>query len=718
MIMQPSTNESILKKNLKSLSVFNISVGERISNEFLPTVSKTSESPVLSSDSVDKSGSSSASSRSESSDSTGHPGSLPTSRISTPSLEIKTSKTGYPVLTADGIALHSLIDPITEAKRLLEGLKKEDEERVFLFFGAGIGYVIQESLKFKKLTAVWMEVEPRIIRYALSIFDYSEFLESGRLRILLAPILEQDLYAAFRGISGFPISFIPHRGSNQWKKDSYEELRLMSEGFFHKKDVNISTLTRFEKIWTRNFISNLPELAQMQPVGSLFGLCKGKVDVLVCGAGPSLILSLDDIRTYRKNLILIAVDTALTILWNAGIDPDLFFSVDPQALNTKYLEGYNGNAKIVFDPTSSYHSLRLPGKFKKGFFTSSPFPLVKILSSKPEEEIGVVDFGGSVSTNATSLAEKMEAKNILLVGQDLSFPGKLAHCKGAVLEERLNHIESRKLRREYHNHKQMTALPIKRTKSIRGEEIQTNEKLLIFKRWFEEHPKKNPWFNLGKDGVILEGIPNADFSEYMQKNECDLEFVRLTRDKIHKISDTFGFDPPVRESIPEKKRDYVSVENKIESEFPIKNTIIKKNRFNTQEKILSELKTLFEQLKGFSEKVTRGRILSARLYSQVQAEDKFKDQILEHLKEMDHIDEEVSSRKGLTEILGMSIQRTVLMITEGYEGGLNLEEKKNERLGIAKKSLLLYQGLEDACKLHSKLIGKAITRLSRTTDSY
>ncbi|EMO85407.1 PF01973 family protein [Leptospira santarosai str. AIM] len=627
------------------------------------------------------------------------------------SMEIKTSKTGHPVLIADGIALHSLIDPITESKRLLVGLKKEDEERVFLFFGAGIGYVVQESLKFKNLIAVWMEAEPAVIRYALSLFDYSEFLESGRLRILLAPILEDDLYAAFRGISGFPISFIPHRGSNQWKKDSYQELRLISEGFFHKKDVNISTLVRFEKIWTRNFIFNLPELARMQPIGSLFGLCKGKADILVCGAGPSLILSLEDIRTYRKNLILIAVDTALTVLWNAGIDPDLFFSVDPQALNTKYLEGYNGNAKIVFDPTSSYHSLRLPGKFKKGFFTSSPFPLIKILSSKPEEEIGAVDFGGSVSTNSVSLAEKMEARNILLVGQDLSFPNKLAHCKGAVLEERLNHIESRKLRREYHNHKQMTALPVKRTRSIRGEEIRTNEKLLIFKKWFEEHPKKNPWFNFGKDGVILEGIPNADFSEYMQKKECDLEFVRSIKYKIHNIANVFEFDSPEKESAFEGKSDRVSAGYKVESEVSIQNTTVGKTPSNTQERILSELKVLFEQLKGFSEKVTRGRILSARLYSQIQAEDKFKDQILKHLKEMDRIDEEVSSRKGLTEILGMSIQRTVLMITEGYEGGLSLEEKKNERLGIAKKSLLLYQGLEDACKLHSKLIGKTITIL-------
>ncbi|TGL73649.1 motility associated factor glycosyltransferase family protein [Leptospira yasudae] len=610
-------------------------------------------------------------------------------RIGASSMEIKTSKTGLPVLIVDGIALHSLMDPITESKRLLDGLKKEDEERVFLFFGAGIGYVVRESLHFKNVTSVWMEAEPDVLRYALSCFDYSPFLESGKLRILLTPILEQDLYAAFRGISGFPISFIPHRGSNQWKKDSYEELRFISEGFFHKKDVNISTLTRFERIWTRNFISNLPELSRMQPIRSLFGICKGKTDILVCGAGPSLILSLNEIRTYRNNFLLIAVDTALMVLWNAGIDPDLVFSVDPQALNAKYLEGYEGNAKIVFDPTSSYHTLRLPGTFKKGYFTSSPFPLIKILSSKPEDEIGAIDFGGSVSTNAVSLAEKMEARNILLIGQDLSFPDRLAHCKGAVLEERLNHIESRKLRREFHNHKQMTALPVKRAQSIRGGEIRTNEKLLIFKKWFEEHPKRNPWFNFGKDGVVLEGIPNADLSKYMQETECDLSFVRAVRGLIGRIA-----------------------EGKDETDATAAGADSTVTRIDLQKRILTELKVLFGQLKGFSEKVTRGRILSDRLYSQIRAEDKFKDQILKNLKEMDQIDEEVSSRKGLTEILGMSIQRTVLMITEGYEGGLTLEEKKNERLGVAKKSLLLYQGLEEACKLHSKQIGKAIARIS------
>ncbi|WP_125179646.1 6-hydroxymethylpterin diphosphokinase MptE-like protein, partial [Leptospira ellisii] len=356
----------------------------------------------------------------------------------------------------------------------------------------------------------------------------------------------------------------------------------------------------------------------------------------------------------------------------------------PQALNSKYLEGYDGEARMVFDPTSSYHTLRLPGNFKKGYYTSSPFPLIRILSKIPEEEIGIVDFGGSVSTNAVSLAEKMNARNLLLVGQDLSFPSKLAHCKGAVLEERLNHLESRKFRREYHNHKQMTALPAKYAASLNGGTLRTNEKLLIFKKWFEEHPKRTAWYNLGKEGARLEGIPSVTADQYIQKHEFDLSFVGSVRDRIGKVAD--GSEIGFSES--------GSVSGG-----------------NFSRTILTELRNLSHELKGFSEKVSRGRILSDRLYSQVKAEDRFKDQILKNLKEMDAIDEEVSARKGLTEILGMSIQRTVLMITEGYEGGLTLEEKKNERLGIAKKSLLLYRGLEEACKLHSKLITKTIERM-------
>ena len=78
---------------------------------------------------------------------------------------------------------------------------------------------------------------------------------------------------------------------------------------------------------------------------------------------------------------------------------------------------------------------------------------------------------------------------------------------------------------------------------------------------------------------------------------------------------------------------------------------------------------------------------------------------------MEKIDEQVSSKKGISEIIGLGVQRVILMITEGYDMNLSISEKKNSSLGVARKSILLYQGLYDATKLIIKTLKKSIIRV-------
>ncbi|TGK11445.1 DUF115 domain-containing protein [Leptospira fletcheri] len=580
---------------------------------------------------------------------------------------------GQPSLRMDSTILHSAREPYTEAVRQLASLKKGDEDRVFLFFGAGLGYSILHALEFEKIVCVWMEPFPGILKRAFSLRDFSEALENRRLRILLPPFDETSFYDCFKGISGLPISFIPHRGSLQWKPEDYQEPRFLAETFFHKKDVNTATLTRFEKIWTGNFLRNLPEILDLHPIHSIFEICDSRIDIVVCGAGPTLSESLDSLKEHREKFVLIAVDTALTVLQKAGIDPDLVFSVDPQPLNSKYLEGYQGQASFVFDPTTTYHSLRMRISMEGGFFTSSPFPWIKLIESRLPEGIGSLDFGGSVSTNACSLAEKMGARSILLVGQDLSFPHTLAHCKGAVLEERLNFLESRKFRREKHNHKQMTALPARWVESETGETLRTNAKLLIFKKWFEERKKNIPWRNLGKNGARLEGIPFSELSDWFLQNPPEESLIKRIREKIKGI----------RKSIP--------------------------TQIHTE--ILSDLNGVLNELVEFSKDVVSGENLSRKIYALISAGAKDREGIQRALREIDGIDERVASKKGLTEFLGASLQRTILSITEGYETELTLEEKKNEQLAVAKKSVLLYEGLRTATDMNIRLLKRSVLRI-------
>ena len=589
---------------------------------------------------------------------------------------LEKTKSGLENLLIDGIYFHSKHDPTVEAKRFLDGLKKSDEKKVYIFFGAGLGYVIRETLKVTNVQVIWMECYSEILKAALSIQDYSQVIESGKLKILLKPFTEDSLFSAFKGISVLPVTFIPHRPSISWKESEYMECKYICEKFFQKKDVNIATLSRFEKIWTRNLIQNFPDIYNLAPVSLLFGVAQN-LPIVVSGAGPSLYESLDDIKNYRDQFILIAVDTALHILYGAGIDPDLIFSVDPQALNSSYLEGYNGSGYIVFDPTSSYHTLRLSEKFQKGFFTGSPFPLLQIYTKHLNLEAGDIPFGGSVSTNAVSLAELMGASNVYFVGQDLAFTGGYAHCKGAILEERLNFKESRYFRREKHNYKQLTALPKLTSIGYDGEKYHSNEKMQIFQKWFSDRAEGKNWINLSTRGSKIVGVPRKNFSEIFEiKNQDEISKIKITKQKIKDLTKN-----------PSKS--YLNMDS-----------------------FLSDTDEMILAISKFITTLKKGKYLAEKIYSLIQKKGNNAKEINDSLNLMNLIDEEVSSKKNINEIIGMSVQRTILTITEGYETNLSLEEKKNPHLGVAKKSILLYTGLYEGARLIQRLLQKANRRIS------
>ena len=129
-----------------------------------------------------------------------------------------------------------------------------------------------------------------------------------------------------------------------------------------------------------------------------------------------------------------------------------------------------------------------------------------------KDEIGELDFGGSVSTNAASLADKMQGR-VYLLGQDLAFTDGFAHAKGAVLEERLNYTESRFKRRELHNYRQIHYLPPVRVRGLKGEIHTANEKLQIFNKWFSDKSADHDWTNLTSSGAEIKGMKYASFEE-------------------------------------------------------------------------------------------------------------------------------------------------------------------------------------------------------------
>jgi hypothetical protein len=199
----------------------------------------------------------------------------------------------------------------------------------------------------------------------------------------------------------------------------------------------------------------------------------------------------------------------------------------------------------------------------------------------------------------------------------------------------------------------------------------------IFQKWFGDRAEGRNWINLSPKGAKITGVPRKTFPESFDNTTAELlRRVQFTKEAIRNLT-----------QIASKK------------DFDL-------------EAFLKDTDGMLSELNQFTTTLKKGKQLAEKIYSLIQKKGNTAKEINELLTQMNQIDEEVSSKKNLNEVIGMSVQRTILTITEGYETNLSLDEKKNPHLGVAKKSILLYTGLYEGASLIKRLLKKTSMRLS------
>lgn len=151
---------------------------------------------------------------------------------------------------------------------------------------------------------------------------------------------------------------------------------------------------------------------------------------IVVGAGPSLNAALPLLQTTEVPII--ACDRAAAPLLSAGIKPWCIVTVEMSLLGAKKMEGVQGleTVPLVFDPFCCPLTVdRYPGPL----FT---YDRPDIVTGK-----GPIRLGTGVAPNAVGLAEALGAREIILVGVDLSYPDDKRHADGVVIFESSSIIE-------------------------------------------------------------------------------------------------------------------------------------------------------------------------------------------------------------------------------------------------------------------------------------
>lgn len=286
----------------------------------------------------------------------------------------------------------------------------------------------------------------------------------------------------------------------------------------HMSDIEVgwNTVVRYTDINAKNVFHNLHYLAEGYNAKDLWGILPDDVPVIVVSAGPSLNKNIEDLKKAVGKACIIATDTAMKPLLNAGIVPDLFVIVD--GLKPAVLFEHKDISKTamltmtgVSIPSMDMH------KGKKFFYyseSSLESEILFALSRKEGEDrtLPNIPTGGSVATSAYSFGIQMGAKTVILVGQDLAMTGNKTHADGT-FEDKMKEIDTGS--GEYFE-----------VESVDGGKVLTRADFKVYLDWFEKYIRD--WnmittVDATEGGALIHGSKTMTLKKAIQKY-CKRDF--------------------------------------------------------------------------------------------------------------------------------------------------------------------------------------------------
>ena len=577
--------------------------------------------------------------------------------ISLEVIETKSKKYSAKVFK-DGksIFLHSAYDPEKEANTLIKEIEN-DTDLIFIF-GIGAGYLINAVKKLNVNIAV---IEPSIKFFNLLIdnFKLDKILEDNITFFIGGDDIEDiEKFISIENTKKVKF-FITRSYANLFGEEAlFYQQKVLS--IVDKKIININTISRFDKLWAYNIASNVAEISTHYGANKFFDKYKN-IPAVIVSAGPSLEKNIRKLKEMKNKALIIAVDTAMKPLFSHNISPHFVITIDPQKKNSKYFRNVDFKDSVLI-AESSVDKEAIDSFNGAIYFINSIFPLAKYFMEELGNR-GDITAGGSVSTAAYDFAIRIGANPIIMVGLDLSFPNYQTHIKGSYHEEnffteiyKLDSYDSR-------IYKVLIAGNLREEKNIYNEKVWTDSRFDMYKNWYEEQCLKYnqiKFYNATEGGIVINGMENINLEELIQKfNDIDINIDRNDR----------------------------NIERKNEILTNIKNGLIKIE--GEISKIKPYILNALELCEKINEDLKRHRKV---------------DKLLESLNEYDI---KILNISKVNEFLGITMQKTIKAITEGFI----FEDEKYDKSIV--NSYKLYEAMNESIDFNRYIIKRALIKIDK-----
>lgn len=337
-------------------------------------------------------------------------------------LEFVKSKDSHAIPIYQKKALHSRYFPLKESEKYTS-----QSDCAVIAIGAGGLYHLTAVAKQTSVIAI--SVRHNLTLQILEEISLDELFPNNNLKIITL----EELPETFPFFTCNSYQVILHPVLSTLFTEETNQIVQWIQKNFNPQFTNIKTQKVFGKKWLKNTLLNLSNMKYFntEPLQ-----IENKA-IVICGAGPSLDLSLPLLQKNRSKLYIAAADTALPILVKNKITPDSVFSMDTSPYSAYHFVGtFDKSIRFFKDYTSS-----LKSESNSISLLFSDFPLLPncgfSLDSLPRLDTSSGNIGASIIQFFNNYFPGLP---LICSGIDFGFYNKIGYSKGNYHENyRLHH---------------------------------------------------------------------------------------------------------------------------------------------------------------------------------------------------------------------------------------------------------------------------------------
>lgn len=336
--------------------------------------------------------------------------------------KIVSSKSGFLTLfdKTNTRYFHSTNNPMTEARRYVKELFNPELDK-YAIYGCGLGYYAYQLYleSYGSVNITVYEPDPLMIELAKN-YGVLNWIPTDCLNI----VCDDDILTFLNAIDNDDTGLIFHIPTMENIKVKYE-LDAIKSMLISQNTERFLRLHRYINFW-RNAHKNIP-------CASTIDKSKLKKNFAVVAAGPSLDLDIELLRSFSKDMTVIAVGTIFRRLVKENIIPDFVSIMDPWPQTVNQIRGLETqNVPLVMDVITAWEVANIYQGPKYMVYTVADIDTKQCEYVKQFPSHTWNRSGGTVSSCALELAIQLGAEEIYFFGLDLAYPRGKSHAEGTL----------------------------------------------------------------------------------------------------------------------------------------------------------------------------------------------------------------------------------------------------------------------------------------------